>query len=67
MVKKARLRRNLLYIIKMNPGINTRDLFTFVSAPRITKQMICGHLSWMKRTGFIRIKTIQPGRFSIAF
>lgn len=67
MTKKKRLRNNLLYIIKMNKGINTRELINFVSATGITKQKICGHLSWLKRSNQIRIETIDPGRFSIAF
>ncbi len=67
MLKKRRLRKNLLYIIKMNPGINTRVLIDFVAANGITKKKICGHLSVLKRTGQIQIKTIHPGRFSIAF
>lgn len=58
---------NLLVVIKAHPWVDTRVLIdAFAIAAGVPKQKVCGHLSWLKRSGQITIDTIVPGAFSIA-
>ncbi len=61
------LRNNILYIIKCYNGIDTRDLIWLFKIAGIKPQKVCGHLSWLKRTGKIKIDVIKPKRCSVAF
>lgn len=59
--------RNILFLIKAYPGIDTRYLIGLLEIAGIKPQKVCGHLSKLKREGKIQIVTIQPRRCSIAF
>lgn len=58
----------LLSVIQAHPGVCTRAwIDAFAVAAGVPKQKVCGHLSWLKRSGQITIKTIVPSMFSIAY
>ncbi len=61
------LNRRILSIIRRNPGISTRDIINRLAVRGITKQKICGHLSWLKRSGQISIIIRIPKRYSVAY
>lgn len=61
------LRRNILHVIKTNPGIDTRDVIWFFNAAGVNKHKVCGCLSVLKRTKQITILTLHPGRCSFAY
>ena len=67
--QRRRVRMGVQAVIRNNPGIDTRHISTFIAAPGISinKHHINGHLSWLKRSGQIKIVTLQPKRCSIAF
>lgn len=59
---------DLLKVIKDHPGISTRVwIDAFAIAAKVPKQKVCGHLSWLKRSGQITIKTTVPYKCSYAY
>ena len=61
------LSKKLLESIKERPNMDTRAIINICAKVlSVPKQKICGHLSWLKRSGQISINTKIPDKYSEA-